>query len=279
MNHRQCTGRAAIDAQAATDAEVLVEEQHRLLLASEPDVVGAGDRDAVRRAHVDAETAEDAQLGREHHVVETAQTAQSFEAGLTLVVSDLDLAEADAPLGWRRRDLLARDRVVVAVESSEAGAELDANLVTRGRRRAGERAVNRGSRAPAVGDRVDQVAGPPGDVTSGPDTRIRGAQRAGIDLHATRTIALQRDRAEEAHVGALSDREDDRVGRDHGFGAGLERGCEASLGVEDRRHRDGLEPADLVLSDEPVRALPVDDSDALALGLFDLLGIGRDLFG
>ena len=107
VNHRQRAGRAAIDAQAATDAEVLVEQQHRLLLGAEPDVVGAGDRDAVRRAHVDAQTAEDAQLGREHDVVEAAQAAQPLEARLVLVVAGLDLAEADAPIGRRRRDRLA----------------------------------------------------------------------------------------------------------------------------------------------------------------------------
>jgi hypothetical protein len=63
VNHRQCTGRAAIHAESATDAEVLVEEEDRLLLTSEPDVVGARDGDAIGWTHVDAETAEDAQLG------------------------------------------------------------------------------------------------------------------------------------------------------------------------------------------------------------------------
>ena len=133
VNHRQRARGAAVDAQAATDAEVLVEEQHRLLLGPETDVVGAGDRDAVRRAHVDAETAEDAQLGREHDVVEAAQAAQPFEPGLVLVVAGLDLAETDAPLGRAWPGIgLARDRVVVAVEPAESRAELDADLVRRG---------------------------------------------------------------------------------------------------------------------------------------------------
>src|SRR5476649_2827885 len=82
VNHRQRARGAAIDTQAATDAEVLVEEQHRLMFGAEPDVVGMRDRDAVRRTHIDAEAAEDAELGRERDVVEAAQAAQSLEARL-----------------------------------------------------------------------------------------------------------------------------------------------------------------------------------------------------
>src|ERR1700694_5417450 len=64
VNHRQRAGGTAIDAEAAGDAQVLVEEQHRLLLRPQADVVGARNGDAVRRAHVDAETAKDAKLRR-----------------------------------------------------------------------------------------------------------------------------------------------------------------------------------------------------------------------
>src|SRR5471030_3245113 len=95
VNHRQRALRATIDAQSATDADVLVEEQHRLLFSAEPDVVGARNRDAVRRTHIDTETAENAQFRREHDVVETAQAAESFEARLVFVVAGLDLTEAD----------------------------------------------------------------------------------------------------------------------------------------------------------------------------------------
>src|SRR5438270_121177 len=91
VNHRQCAGRAPIDAQPASDAEVLVEEQHGLLFRAQPDMVGTCDRDAIRWAHVDAETAENAQLGREHDVVEATQATQPLEARLALVITGLDL--------------------------------------------------------------------------------------------------------------------------------------------------------------------------------------------
>jgi len=101
VNHRQRAGRAPIDAEAASDAEVLVEEQHRLLLGPQSDVVGACDGDAVRWTHVDAETAQNAQLGRERDVVEAAEATQTFEPRLLFVIAGLDFAESDAPIGRR----------------------------------------------------------------------------------------------------------------------------------------------------------------------------------
>ena len=134
--------------------------------------------------------------------------------------------------------------------------------------------------APTVGDRVDQVAGAARDVSAGPDPRIGSPHRFGVDLHASGAGALEVDTGiEKADVGALADREDDRVGGDDGFGVRLERRREPPCGVEHRRHRDGFETGHLRVADEAVRSAAVDDADAFALGLVDLLGIGRDLVG
>ena len=149
-----------------------------------------------------------------------------------------------------------------------------------GRGGAGERGVDRGRRAPAVGDGVDQVARTPRDVAPGPDAGIGRSQRLGIYLHAAGTRALEVDaRIEEAHVGSLADREDHGVGGNDGFRPGLEGRGEAPFGVEHRRHRDRLESGEPGVADEAVRSLPVHDPDPLALGLVDLLGIGRYLGG
>ena len=224
-------------------------------------------------------------LGREHDVVEAAQAAQPFEPRLLLVVADLDLAEADAPLGRRRRDLLAWDRVVVAVEPAEPGRrELDANLVRRATGRTGHPESAPwidGGGAPAVGDRVDQVARALGDVTSGPDPRIGGAQRVGIDsarrpARVRSSLDVGRGSSESAPWPTA------RITVSAGITAsvpGSNVGREPTVGVEHRRHRDRLEARHPRVADEPVRAAPVDDRDALALGLVDLLGIGRDLVG
>ncbi len=146
------------------------------------------------RAHVDAQSAEDAELGREHDVVEAAQAAQPFEARLVLVVADLDLTEADPSVGRRRRDRLARDRVVVAVETAEAGAELDADLVFGARRGASfpsarawiEAAARRPSAIASI-----RLRGPVRDVAAGPDPRVRGPQRGRVDLDAARARSLE----------------------------------------------------------------------------------------
>ena len=184
---------------------------------AEPDVVGARDRDAVRRAHVDAETAEDAQLGREHDVVEAAQAAQPFEAGLLLVVAGLDLAEADPPIGRRRRDRLGagsrRSRCRAA--GSPVRSSTRTSCVAVGRRAPVSARVDRRRGAPAVGDRVDQVPRAAGDVAAGPDARVGGAQRR-RDRPARRPRGVRSSvdaGVEEAHVGGLPDREDDGVGR------------------------------------------------------------------
>ena len=78
----------------------------------------------------------------------------------------------------------------------------------------------------------------------------------GIDLHAARRRALELDAASrKLDVGGLADGEDDRVGGNHGFGAGFEGRVEAAVGVEHRRHRDRLESGDLAsVADEAVRS-------------------------
>ena len=218
----------------------------------EPDVVGAGDRDAVRRAHVDAETAEDAQLGREHDVVEAAQAAQPFEAGLVLVVAGLDLAEADAPIGRCRRDRLAGDRVVVAVEPAEARC---------GARR-GPRGVGGDGGAPVSAPWIEAAARRPSAIASirfrGPRATSPPAQMRGSEVRSDsgstctppgRVRSRSTPASRKLDVGAPGPTARMTVSAGMTvFGAGLERRREAPVGVEHRRHRDRLEPGDRAVS-------------------------------
>src|SRR4029434_10916633 len=73
VDHQQRTWRATVHAQAATDAERLVQQQRRLGRRAPPGAAVRHDRDAVVRADVHTQAAEDAQLRLEHHVVEAAQ--------------------------------------------------------------------------------------------------------------------------------------------------------------------------------------------------------------
>ena len=139
--------------------------------------------------------------------------------------------------------------------------------------------MDRGGGPPAVRDRIDQIARTLGDVASGPDPRMRRLQGFGIDSQPALARLLHLDVAQKAQIGALADGKDHGVGRKHFFCARNERRGEPTVGVEDGLHRDRLEPRDPRLADESVRAAPVDDRDALALGLGDLLRVGRNLVG
>ena len=140
--------------------------------------------------------------------------------------------------------------------------------------------MDRRSRAPAVGDRVDQVPRTARDVAAGPDPRVGGAQRVGVDLHTHPRRAFERRAASRKPTSAAWPTA--RMTVSAGITAsvpGFEGRGEAPVGVEHRRHRDRLQAGDLRVADEPVRTTAVHDPDAFAFGLVDLLGIGRDLVG
>src|SRR5512135_1981904 len=99
VDHRERARWAAIDAQPAPDAHVFVEQQCGLRFLADVRVVCSNDRDAVVRANVDAQAAQDAEVGVEHDVVETTQAATALQDGAFLVVAGLDLREADAAVG------------------------------------------------------------------------------------------------------------------------------------------------------------------------------------
>ena len=95
----------------------------------------------------------------------------------------------------------------------------------------------RRGRALAVGDGVDQVAGP---WATSPPAQIRGCDVrsvVGVDLDAAAAAALELDAGEDVEIGGLADGEDHRVGGEHRLGPGDERRVEAVVGVEHRRRR------------------------------------------
>ena len=96
QNHRQRAGWAAVDAQAAADAEVLVEEQHRLLFGADADVVGARDRDAVGG----------------HTSTQRPQRMQSSGESMTLSKQRRQRSPRDAPAARRSRSRPRRTRSV-----------------------------------------------------------------------------------------------------------------------------------------------------------------------
>ena len=107
---------------------------------------------------------------------------------------------------------------------------------------------------------VDEVARSVRDVAAGPDLRVRGRQRRRIDAHGALRGQIDVDAAEQVEVGGLAHGEDDRVGGQGRLGARAERRREAALGVEDRLDLDRLEPGDVRVADEALRAAPVDDA-------------------
>jgi len=196
----------------------------------------------------------------------------ALQAGLRLAVAGLHLGEADPPVVGHHRDLNPGDGVVAAGQAAEAWP-VGQFEPQRSRGGAGVLGVDGGGRELAVGDGVDEVPGPEGEVAAGPDARVGGPQRRAVDGNAA--LAGQFDArvlAEEANVGDLADGEDHRVGRQDLLGVGDEGRGEAVLGVEYRRHRDRLQALGASLAHDPVRTPAVHDPDPLVLRLGDLLG-------
>ena len=171
------------------------------------------------------------------------------------VVADLDLGEADPPVGRRRRDRPAGDGVVAGRQPAEAGAG--------GSARPGPRRIGA---VPARAAWMDAAARWPSAMASmrlrgpwatSPPAQIRGCEVRSVaaSTWTTPRLRLEVDAGEHVEVGGLADGEDHRVGRQHRLGAGDERRVEPALVVEHRLHVDRLEPGDpAAVADEAVRA-------------------------
>src|SRR5690606_7780467 len=293
------SGRAALRAQPAVHAQVLVLDHHasrllerrrheerllgleprRLERALELGQLGVlGDREAIDRADVDARVALDAELGREHRLQVAVQAPLDLRRDLLRGEAelDLDVELAEALLQVDVRHQPALGRVVVVAVAPLVDAHLRARQLDAARQPVAQRTilameVDRDRGLVAVLDGPDDVLRAERRVAAEEDARERRLERHGIDDGDVPLVELDAEVALDPRERVLlADREHDVVARDQRLAddAAVDDAPALVQGVLEPIEAHPDEPA--VLDDERLRRVVDDDLDALLLGVLEL---------